>query len=567
MKQVLKLTVSIVLFLFTMSVAVAQKHIEKTKIVCDTDVLPIKLGENVMGINLDPSGGTWQEVDALDNTKIIDKDASEVFVALDRQPGKYVFIYTAHNNVCMAKGDTAKAIVIVRETPKPIHINVALCPGESTTIKLKDYISPKFTTVAFTDDKGGAITNGDLVIPANFEGEGTASYKVTMTPTSTCNSEALITYNVTRDGTVSTKDLTGSKLLCITALPDKMNLNNELGLAGNGSWTAEGVAPNITNGVITFPQSVTTGTYTYKYTFSGGTCGLAGTVATYTLTIADDLSTQFKDGDINVCKIRNPKRKVDMMSALNINVPVASGKWKAEAGNPQEVSITDGFFEVENAIPGTYKYRFKISDASDLCGLGGKEAVLSLILDKGGRLKDGEVQVCSTGASNSFDLSKHISGIKGKTVTWYDAKGTTEITGGKIDASKLDVGTYKYVYKTSVNDCPYEGSLYVAIIKDKEITNFVDKEIAYCYDDEGADAIDLDEVLSVAGITGTWTTTVTGPNYDANTHVFNGKAEAQKTGVYPQTYSFTFTADSKAGCGLAGKSVTIKVKITDTLIP
>lgn len=568
--KIIKTILSIALLLFTVSVTVAQKTITKKIEVCDTNVRPISLGEDVMGISLTSTGGTWAEVKPeVPYTTVVKNNVSNIFVAIDRQPGKYAFVYTAKNNVCMTNGDKAIAIIEILETPKPIHINVALCEGETKDIILNDYISTTLKTkyptgIVFKNNTGTVLNGGVLPISATFEGIDTATYEVAALATDACSTNAIITLNVTRTKeAVNAQDLIAEKTFCISALPPNINLNNELGIAGNGDWQVDGTPTlSVTSkGVVNLSGTIAEGTYKYKFTANGNSsCIATGTLATYTLNIVKDMTNLITaTGNLNICKIRNPKRVVDLQSALNISIPIKAGEWTPDASNPpNSVDVKDGYFEVEDATPGTYTYKFNVSNAISMCGLENKEATVKIILENGGNLLDGEVQICSSNIPAELDLSTHVTGLTGN-VEWYQFDGTTPIPTGKINPSQLAVGTYKYVYKTGATDCKSEGTLYVTI--EDELTNFIDKTVAYCLTDDGADAINLKEILAVAGVPGTWTTTVTGANYNASTNVFNGRA--QGIGIY----TFTFTADADAGCGLAGKKATMTVKITDTLIP
>lgn len=551
-----------------------KKVIMKELKVCDTDTRPINIGEAVVGISLTPQGGSWAEVDPSDSsyTTVIRDKVSNIFVAIDRQPGVYVFVYTAKNNACMTNGDKAVAVIEILETPKPVHINVTLCPGDSKNINLNDYISSTLkakypTSITYKDNSNKLITNGLLAIPSTFTGTTTASYKINGI-ISTCNSIAPISLNVTRSiEDINTSDLVGEKTFCISALPPSINLNNELGLAGNGTWIAEGTTLPIENGVIDLKKA-TEGTHKYRFTFdSSSSCFSSGTVANYTLNILKDMTTVIKEqGELNICKIRNPERRIEMQSILNISIPINAGEWTPNVGNPPNaVDISDGYFEVANATEGTYSYTYKVSNAIDLCGLMNKTATVKITIENGGHLFDGEVQICSANIPSNLVLSNYVSGVAKTQTTWYEFDGTTEISTGTIDPSILNVGTHRYVYRTGSTQCKSEGTLYVTI--QDQITNFTNKEIAYCLTDIGADQINLNEILGVAGVPGSWTTSVTGANYNETTLLFNGKAEAEKIGTYPQTFTFTFTADNTAGCGLAGETATITVKITDTLIP
>lgn len=566
------IALSITLLFFSISVAVAQNMVIKEIKICDTSVRPISLGEDVIGTSLIPTGGTWAEVKAIPpyNT-VIKNNISNVFVAIDRQPGKYAFVYTAKNNVCMPNGDKAIAIIEILETPKPLHVNVALCEGDTKDINLTHYISSTLnakypTSIIFKDTNGSELINGIFPISDTFEGVNTTTYEVELLTANACNTKALITINVTRTKeNINNKDLTGEKAFCISALPPSINLNNELGLAGNGTWEVDGVnSLTVTpNGVVNLSnETLNSGTYKYKFTANGESgCIPAGTLASYTIEIVDDMTTLIAaEGSLNICKIRNPERKIELQSLLNISIPIKAGEWTPDAGNPSNsVDITDGYFEVADAPIGTYIYKFKLSNAINMCGLQNKEATVKLIIENGGNFLDGEVQICSSNVPTVLSLCKYVAGLESGTATWYEFDGKTKIPTGIIDPSQLAVGTHKYTYKAGNADCKSEGSLYITI--EDELSNFTDKTISYCLTDLGANAISLEEILGVAGIMGTWNTDVTGANYDSVNYVFNGKAQ----GI--GTYTFTFTADDTTGCGLANKNATITIKITDTLIP
>lgn len=563
-----KLIAAFCMLLLTTAAFAQTYKADKTISLCDTEALPINLGTQVLGIDASATGGQWQQVNATDNSQIINPKAKNVLKAIDLTPGTYVFVYTANDsNPCAEEGDKFRATVNILETPKPVNINVPLCEGDTRDVDLKTLISAtfkdKYSNIAYKKADGTDIVNGVLAISANDEGTIEATYEIIGVTNSEypCTLSSTISVNITRDADFTNKDFSGKKALCVTKMPEKINLNAELGIGATVNWTTAAGAPAVTSGVVDLSGSVATGTYVYNFTISapGTSCGLDGKTGAYTLTITDDLTDELNATKQKaICKLNTPNANIDMFQTLGINIPVQSGVWEPADQATPDTYIKNGFFDASKAPAGTYKYQLRVSNAADLCGIAGKTSgILTFIIENGGNLLDGTVQLCSVNLPSDLNLSKYIAGISASTTTWKDAAGAV-VSSGVLDASRLKKGTYEYIYETGSSECKSTGSLYISVVD--KLSNFTDRSVKYCLTDTGSDAISLDGLLAVAGITGSWSGAGTGnTNYNTTTHMFNGRAAG--TG----TYTFTFTADNASGCGLANQTATITVIITDNL--
>lgn len=553
------------------TVTFAQNYkIEKEIFLCDISALPVDLGTQVLGVDASATGGQWREVDSKDNSKVLNPKAKNVLKAIDLTPGDYTFIYKANsNNPCAEEGEEFKAVVHILETPKPVNIAVPLCEGDTRNIDLKTLISATLKdkyNIAYKEADGSVIPNGILAIGATETEAIKATYEITGVTNANypCTLSADIAIDVTREADYLAKNYSGEKTFCIDKMPKKLNLKAELGISVDIDWTTPSGAPTINDGVIDFEnatQAIAKGVYTYSFVINApnNKCGLDKKKGTYTLTITDDLTDKLnKEKEKAICKVNTPNANIDMFSTLGISIPIQSGVWEAADAATPEDYIKDGFFDASKAPTGTYKYQFRVSNAADLCGIAGKTSgILTFIIENGGDLLDGTLQLCMANLPTDINLSKYISGMTNANTTWSDAQGNV-VAGGTLDASSLKKGTYQYTYETGSSDCKSTGALYISVVD--KLSNFTDRTVKYCLTDTGSDTIDLDGLLAVGGVKGIWSGTgATNANYDGNTHVFNGRTAGAGT------YTFTFTADSGAGCSLANQTATITVIMTDDL--
>lgn len=297
--------------------AKAQTYVlEKEKTVCSNNASAIRLGEDVLGLGLSAGGGVWNEVDPLDNTTILEADISNVFMALNRMPGEYHFVFTSKNNPCLPDGDKALAKVIIVDNPVSSGHKLLLCASEAHTITLSDYLSPVLAsttglTFAFSDPAGSPITGGSYVVPTDFEGNLNFSYTITGADY-ICNKSANLTIIVERGVDTSTLPTSNTLSVCQTAIPGKVDLNQILGVNMPGTWavdpsTSGATAPAPAGNTVTLKGIIVSSlpaTLTYKLTPSGS-CYSSYT-PTVSVVITDDLNTNFNDVTHDVCKHQAP---------------------------------------------------------------------------------------------------------------------------------------------------------------------------------------------------------------------------------------------------------------------
>lgn len=556
--------------------------IEKEKVVCDNYATPLRLDVDILELSLSSGGGTWYEVNPADHNDIISSDISNIFMAISRMPGEYHFVFVSKNNPCLADGEKALAKITITENVESLSTNVLLCPNDAPLLELKDFVAPahRNLTLEFKDEQGNVLTNGQYNVNSTFTGDINLEYNVTDV-NFICANTGNLTLIVSREEPTSNLPLSGQVAYCKDAVANEVNLNTLLNYTIDGTWSAVAVngitGPQPTDNIVDLSAiNISSYPVTYKYelTLSSSSC-YSFASPTVEIVITDDLSSEFADVSYDVCKTTAPSGYLDLMQILGIGVPVNSGEW-SPVDQTSPVDVMDGVFELADARSGVYTYNFKVSDAIELCAIQGQEANVTINVFDNSEALDGEVQVCAGTSSGSINLSEYIIGLPATGVNWYkgnDATGTV-IATGDYPYSDLNNGTQVFTYSFDSGVCgASEGRLYVTV--GDIITNFIDKEIKYCLSDNGSDNIDLDQILGVAGVPGTWTLdtqnstsdqTNTG-NYDSTTHTFDGRAAAAVESTAGEgTYVFTYTVDSNYnGCIPGGSTVTITVTITGDL--
>ena len=578
------------LFVFSLSGLKAQTY-DKTGTlnVCSNHASVIRLGEDVLGLALSGGGGYWDEVDPTDNTKVIAGGVSNIFKALERMPGTYHFVFTAENNPCF--DGKALAEVIIVHNPVSSGTTLLLCPDDAPKISLKAYLPAQLSDLAisFADEGGHVVTDGKYDIPSDFEGDINFSYTITEAGYF-CNKDANLTLIVKRSVDAGTLPVPEVLSVCEDAIPAQVDLYAILGYRIAGTWS---VVASSTSGIIGAAPApvgsiVTLGHIDLNIVSPAGKASISymltpssACYTTHTPRVSIDItkkfdSNSFKDVEKSICKTSSPKGYVDLMSVLNIQVPANSGVWTLDPGSTSPVDVADGVFELNDARTGIYTVNYKVSNAVGLCDLTAGSATITLNVFDSGEALDGEVQLCGA-ATGSLPLNKYVVGLPLRGVTWYaglKAEGTA-VVGGSVDVSALETGIYAYTYSYESGLCgSTEGHLYVSVTDG--LTNFIDKTIKYCVSDFGSDVIDLDQLLGVFGVSGTWSFDKAGSTsshadvnsyYNSTTHVFDGRGAASNDRpVNKGKYVFKYTVDSNySGCIEAGETVSVTVIITEDL--
>lgn len=524
---------------------------------CEGQVLPIKL-QDVVGLGLSSGGGYWNEVSATDNNIIIAERVSNIFLGADRLPGTYVFMFIPQGNPCMSDDDRAIATIEIKAVPRSISHYVELCPSETINFNLGTLLDKELTdkyTVSYADATGTAVSGG--LVTLNAEGEYRYTYQLEGEQGGPCVSSATIALSVVSSEVAAAIEFNKGLAFCQSAIPTYLNLNEKLGFTGkNGVWSSVTAgAPVATNGIITL-AGVANGAYEYTYTYTD--CAGSTKTKPFTVTLTDDLSSYFKDATRSVCKSISKGGFIDMQGVIGVSLPRSAGVWN-EVLSKTSVDVADGIFELEDARRGQYVYSYTVSGAVDLCGLRGASVNVTLNVFDNDDVLSGEVQLCKSNltSTTTIDLAKFMPNLQAGG-TWYDVNNSA-LAGSTANVGGLPLGIHRYVYEFNGGPCGMGQTELLVVVTDM-LTNFKDKETVYCLSDDGSNQINLDQILAVGNIAGTWANTSNASNYNATTHVFDGKAE----GV--GTYVFTFTA-SETGCGVtAGDPVVITIKVTDSLV-
>lgn len=561
--------------------------------ICDKNANPVKLGEDVLGLALSSGGGVWYEVNPSDHNEILETDASNVFLALSRMPGEYHFVFVAKNNPCMPDASKALAKVIIIENPLSSNVNILLCTGDAPALHLIDLLTPQHQslTVEFKDAAGNVLTGNTYSIPDDFEGDIELSYDI-LDADYLCDKSMNMVLVVERELDVANLPTSKTLSLCKNAVPVAVDLNTILGYTINGSWevnaaTTGATAPSPSGAIVDLQGLVITNypaNLVYTLIPSSGAC-YSSYSPKVTIVITEDLSTNFTDVNYEVCKTSSPTGYVNLMQLLGVNVPVNIGTWSPVDGfdNTSPIDIADGVFDLADARAGTYAYQYKISNAVELCGINDETAQVKITVYDSSEAVDGEVQLCDGVTEGELDLSKYIVGLPVSGVTWYNGRDVTgeTLTDNKVSFAELNRGTQTFTYEYTAGVCGTSmGRLYVTL--SDVLTNFKDREVMYCLTDFGSDAINLDQLLGVAGIPGTWTQYIAASTSDQSgtdgywnqtSNIFDGFAaaivdrdDANEPKSGPWTYVFEFTVDSDySGCIAAGSKARITITMTEDL--
>lgn len=553
--KTLKKIATLILFAGLTISAMSQSLVTGSQDFCEGSVYPIKL-EDVVGLGLSAGGGSWAEVTPTDNNVVIDANPSNIFLGIDRRPGTYVFVFTPKNNPCLDNDDRAVVTINIYPLPTAVSHLLILCAGSPFDFDLSSLISQEVLdayTVSYKDESGDALASS--IININTEGEFNYSYHISGNGDDVCVDYADISLAVVAIGVADQVDFTEGLSYCAANLPATVNLNQKLGLsAKDGSWSAASGAPTITKGVVAL-AGASHGNYVYTYNYED--CDGNAKTKDFTIAISEDLSTSFKDVSQDYCKTMSPVMSVDLMDLLGVGFPNSVGTW-SEVSVSSPVDVVDGLFEMSDARSGEYIYRFTVSNAVDLCGVSGLYADVTLNIFDNNETLDGEVQLCKANieSGSSIDLAEFMQSLP-VNGTWCDLDGTA-LSGSTADVSALGLGIYSYKYVFDGGPCG-EGSVQLLVVVTDMLTNFKDKTKSYCISDDGSDHIDLDQVLALGNVAGTWENTSNVTNFNNSTNVFNGRDEGLGE------YIFTFTAAGD-GCGIsAGDKVVITIKITDDL--
>lgn len=521
--------------------------------VCDDNVLPVKL-EDVVGLGLSAGGGQWNEVNPADDS-IIQAGVSNIFVGIDRLPGTYKFIFIPSNNPCLENDDRAVATIEVLETPNAINHFAELCAGETVTLDLSNLVSATLKanhTITYYDGSGSLLASSSV----SLTNEGEFSYLYKIDNAGLCTDNAKIVVNVIGSGVPGSITFNDRLAFCASTVPASLNLNQELGLTGKGGdWTAASGAPAVNGGIVNL-LGISVGNY--EYTYKWNDCSGVEMSKLFTLSITDELSANFVDASRDICKTIYGNGTVDLMQVLGISLPSQAGVW-SEVSSVSPVDVADGVFEVADSRAGKYVYKYSVGNAVDLCGIQSQSATVTLNVYDGGQVLDGLITLCkaSLTAGDLIDLGEYMVSLPNGG-TWYAPDGST-VSGTTIDVGSLALGINSYRYEFDAGPCGNGDARLYVVVTDDLSPSFKDKAISYCLTDDGADHIDLDQVLGIAGLEGSWSNDDSAINFNASTNVFDGRAEGKGT------YTFTFTA-SESACGVnAGDKVTITVKITDDL--
>ena len=607
--------------------------------VCDVSAnSAIDLGKDVdygsgSGLDLNVSGGEWHLLNSgseftddasgsptaeellasykgeADNR--FDKKVGNVLNMVGLPAGTYTFVYTATNSACLTTGSMVGLNVSIVETAKDISHVLYICPDDAFSFDLRSILSPTLKNIVFNTDLASQVnlpnsitgTAGSEVIVIPYD-DGTATttpawegtFSLEYQNGDACSDWATMYVTVRRD-VDKFKFVNSAAMFCITHMPAAINLTNLAGASVGGTGGTSPTAPkwikNTTSttgttsltltddGDVTFTSTLVAGDYAFDYTYYD--CDDNLIAKTFILTLSDDLSGQFVSKDKNICKSDYANRVYNLMTeGFGINVPNNSGTWTVVegVGTPD---VTNGLFAVKHARIGTYKFKFKFSNSTQICMLQNKEATLTLkVGDVGdGAVSDGRVQLCSDlvdAGVGSLMLNDFVPGIgQVSNIEWKWGENGSVISSSSVaysDLKALGVGVQMFTFTYTSPGCDGvgnvgNGKLYVDITSSVDMNNVT---LKYCRPDLPT-VLNLNSAIGV-DVPGSWEWVGTSPTTAELSDLATGvpsssnfilfKEIANTSGNMPSadmTYIIKFKPVNST-CG--AKEVILTLKVSDT---
>lgn len=439
---------------------------------------------------------------------------------------------------------TISRTVVVKSPP---IVNVApvanacgtVIVSPSATVDLCDATTPVY---AWTFQGGSPATSSSLSPgPVAFSGAGLHTISLSVT-----NECGMITrMQQFAIDTVSVADAGAAQHLCGTVV----TLAAVDPLIGTGQWTFNS-GPNIPT--ITDPSSpsstvtgLITGTYTFQWTVTNGTCSSSSTV---NITIAGGPTPANAGPDQNLC--------LAISTTLAANTPaLGTGQWSFVSGpnSPTSPNPNSPTATVNGLIPGTYFFRWTTSFANCTPST---DDVQVIVFDNPSATTAGIDQVtCSpdivmaagTPAIGNGNWTI-ISGPNMPAIT-SPSSPTTTITG-------LIPGTYNFQWTISNGVCPAVSDLVQVIVTPFPTVANAGGDMTIC----AATNINLAGNTPVIG-TGQWSF-VSGPNTPTSPNP--NSPTATVNGLIPGTYVFRWTI-SNGVCPSSSDDVQVTISGSVTI--
>ena len=548
---------------------------------------------------------------------ILGVNVSNVFLTASRMPGVYEFLYVnGQPDFCsMQIGDQAIFRVYLVPGLEGFSRNSQLCVGTDRYEDLTLGISSDLQS--FVDNMGWDIVvstypqNAEVSMPVNIKGGGLYQYtykiddsqgpfagKYNGMPSEyKCVDSASITYTVTivKDSISSVPELAP-----ITYCLANLKLQNAKEFyfypssvlnftAPGGKWTSSSsyiktLDENTGKAVIdveTMPAP-TTIVFEYTYQVKCADANITNT-AEVKLVLGDvEINDEIVNKDTTVCR-NLYAGEISLSKLLGVSLPSSGVVWMSLPSKSEIISGTTNIIGLERGQ--SYDYLLHVSPGinDEFCTISNYSATLTVNVEDIESYNSGVAQVCYqdkvVAGNDKINLSSFISGLpQSPSVNWY----AFDYNAGKfsstpiVDPLNYDINEsnfllgdnfFKFEYSTPCGNA--EGRLVVTA--GNRVPNYTNKVVTYCFEDNGADAINLFQVLGVAGLNGTWTVKSSPNGVTLNCSVFDGRQQylddnnAAGTSNTPFTYVFEYTPDANDGCGIVNP-VTVTVNITPDIV-
>lgn len=595
---------------------------------CSSNAVIIDMALEAFGVSVS-SEGEWYEL--IPGEYIKAKDASlnplhpnasdmvstapvsNIFNVTGRGYGVYEFLYKNKTpNFCgMVENDQAIFRIYIVPELTGFSVNTQICEGVSQQVDLTANIPVEVKN--FANKMGWTFdflyAGNPVTMPLTVSTPGLKQYTYTINDNAgnfagkydaltaatniyKCSDYATVSHSVSlsTDAVITPPDkkelsycLANLKLQYPTTY--ELDLNGILNFtAPNGKWgtTAAGSVASVSLlGVATIQTGTipvnTTVTFEYEFDNCDGTKGKAYVE----LTFGDDttLNTIIDNQNRTVCR-NFAAGEVSLLNLLGLSVPSTAGTWI----NPDNTINHNGQINLAQLNTGrAYAYQYNVSTAAanDLCNITNYTANLVLTVDDVDAINSGQAQICKSiydAGTSTINLGTFVLGLPSSNVTWSAFNPSSgnfdtpiaDPTQYPVNDTSLVVGINMFKFEYSSVCGHAEGKLYLTVTD--RITNYRDKELKYCVTDVGAYAVNLEGILSVAGLQGTWIVDSSSDNVDAanfDGKVFNGSQQYLDNGLTaPSVGTFIFRYQPVSGgepC-IGDEEVTLTIIITPDIV-
>ncbi len=422
-------------------------------------------------------GGSWLDPNGVQH--------GSTYTPGQDQPGAYTY-------VLIGPGTCANdsAVVLVDETPQPqagAGGILPVCVTETAQDLFEGLLPPYTAGGAWIDvDATGALTGS--LFNASAVGVGSFAFIHIVGPTAPCPQDTTLVIAVVSAGIDIGSG--GVDTICASAPYDLFG-SLPPGTDQSGTWTDELGTGQLNGSVLDAPQVPPGGSYPFTYTLQTAACGAVTVGIVLHVAAPPDAGTE---AAVVSC-INTPP--VSLFGALG-GTPVAGGSWTDPLGAPH-----GAFFDPAIDPAGAYIYT-----VPGVAPCASASATVTITVnappDAGA---DSSFALCNT--NTGLVLFDALGGTPDPGGAWTELNSSGALTGGLLNTTVLDAGTYGFQYTVQVPGCaPDQSVVTLALLEAVDVSepvlicNEVDRTYTVSFTISGGDP----STYTVIGLQGTLST-------------------------------------------------------------